>query len=451
MADRKIVLQGARITLAEMTAEDQPFFHKWHGENPELRALIDDQSIPTIEDQHRWFERSKQPDRKMFSLLTKDGQRLIGHGGLVDIDHKERTALLRITIGDSAEWGKGYGTEATQLIAQYGFSDLHLRSISLRVLATNARAIRSYEKAGFTRAEKSVSGDVSSGSLWMTLHAVERGDVPASAICYVRNGGSHFEKALRSVQFCREHVVLDGGSIDQTLLLAYRYGCRVTKQNPKFLNAEGRIIDFGGVANQAYGETREPWIVLIAADEELEPELVQSMIAVIRAGEVGVYSVYRYFLLDGRVMQYSALTPESHIRLCHREALLGFTKRIHERPVLAPGIIPKPLSKGRHYIPLTDTPAVMKEKYRRYLTLEEQNFVTFGWLRWMRYALRRLLIIAVLLFRMLRIRLLHSWKDCLPLRYDLLNVWYGWQLIKRSCPLFRSASSMTQHMVMGFR
>ena len=253
---------------------------------------------------------------------------------------------------------------------------------------------------------------------------MKRGETPCSAVTYVKNGGSQFEKCLRSTLFCREHVILDGGSTDETLDLARRYNCRIVPQDRQFLDEAGRIIDFGGIASQACSEAREEWIVLIAADEELEDELVQSMIEVISSGEKGAYFVHRYFLLDGRVMLYSALTPERHIRLCHRKALLGFRKRVHERPILAPGITPKLLRRGRHYIPLTESPAVLKQKYRRYLVLEGQNFSTFGWFRWIRYALRRLIILSVLLFRMMKIRLFHRSADCLPLRYDCLNILY---------------------------
>lgn len=434
MQERKVILRGDRVALTEMTADDQPFFHKWHGENPELRSLIDDHTVPSLEDQLRWFERSRQSDRKIFSIVRREDEVLLGHGGLVEIDTKEQTAKLRITLGNSEEWGKGYGTEATRLIVRYGFEVLGLHTISLRVLSSNTRAIRSYEKAGFEK------GSSSNGNLWMQIRrnvSTERGDVPASAITYVRNGGPAFEKCLQSAQFCKEHVILDGGSTDDTLALAEKYHCRVFKQDTKNLNAEGRIVNFAGVANQAYAETREPWIVLIAADEELEDVLIQSMTEVIQKGEKGAYFVNRYFLLDGKVMEYSSLTPEHHLRLCHRDLLIEFRKPVHERPILAPGTVPQVLPRGRHYIPLIETPRVMKEKYRRYLALEEQNFVSFGWLRWMRYALRRLLIMGVLMARMLKIRLLHASADCLPLRYDMLNIWYGWQLIKRSCPFRR--------------
>lgn len=45
--------------------------------------------------------------------------------------------------------GQGRGTEATQLMVRYGFEELGLHKIELRVWSYNQRAIRSYTKAGF--------------------------------------------------------------------------------------------------------------------------------------------------------------------------------------------------------------------------------------------------------------------------------------------------------------
>ena len=53
---------------------------------------------------------------------------------------------------DPVLWGKGYGTEATQLICAYGFCFLSLYSIHLQVHAYNAAGVKAYEKVGFKHA-----------------------------------------------------------------------------------------------------------------------------------------------------------------------------------------------------------------------------------------------------------------------------------------------------------
>jgi len=145
---RTLVLVGERVALAEMVEEDQPLFHKWLSENAELRALIDDNRIPTKEDQRKWFDRTKQPGWKFFSLVTIEGD-LIGHAGFVNIDENEKTAVMRITIGNPQFLGKGIGSEAVGLLSKFGFEAAGWDRLTLRVLETNLRAIRVYEKNGF--------------------------------------------------------------------------------------------------------------------------------------------------------------------------------------------------------------------------------------------------------------------------------------------------------------
>ena len=77
--------------------------------------------------------------------------RYIGGAGLYDIAWPDRRAHLAIGIFDRRFWSHGYGTEAIRLLLRYGFDELQLHRIDLRVLEYNARAIRAYEKCGFVR------------------------------------------------------------------------------------------------------------------------------------------------------------------------------------------------------------------------------------------------------------------------------------------------------------
>ena len=72
-------------------------------------------------------------------------------------------AELSIWIGQGHR-DEGNGTEALSLALRYGFTQLSLHKIYLRVLDYNARAIRAYEKVGFRveghlREEMNVQGE----------------------------------------------------------------------------------------------------------------------------------------------------------------------------------------------------------------------------------------------------------------------------------------------------
>jgi RimJ/RimL family protein N-acetyltransferase len=61
----------------------------------------------------------------------------------------QEEAELAIRIGDKNYWGKGYGADAVSTLVNYWLST-GLRRIWLKVLPGNIRAVRCYEKCGFT-------------------------------------------------------------------------------------------------------------------------------------------------------------------------------------------------------------------------------------------------------------------------------------------------------------
>jgi RimJ/RimL family protein N-acetyltransferase len=64
---------------------------------------------------------------------------------------ENRHTSFGIVVGDKTEWGKGYGSEATQLMVGHAFETLNLNRVWLRVFEYNARGIRAYEKVGFKK------------------------------------------------------------------------------------------------------------------------------------------------------------------------------------------------------------------------------------------------------------------------------------------------------------
>ena len=77
--------------------------------------------------------------------------RLIGNCGLFGFDWKNRFAEFGILIGEKDAWGHGYGTDAARLILRFGFDELNLNRVWLRVYDFNPRAGRAYKKAGYVQ------------------------------------------------------------------------------------------------------------------------------------------------------------------------------------------------------------------------------------------------------------------------------------------------------------
>jgi ribosomal-protein-alanine N-acetyltransferase len=85
----------------------------------------------------------------VMAIVDKKTDAHIGNAGLYSINWLYRSAEFRIIIGEKKFWGKGYGTEATKLVIDYGFDKLNLNKLWLGVNADNAAAVKSYRNAGF--------------------------------------------------------------------------------------------------------------------------------------------------------------------------------------------------------------------------------------------------------------------------------------------------------------
>ena len=58
---------------------------------------------------------------------------------------------FRIMLSGDGARERGYGTQTTRAVRDYGFDDVGLNRIGLEVYSFNPRAIRVYDKAGFQR------------------------------------------------------------------------------------------------------------------------------------------------------------------------------------------------------------------------------------------------------------------------------------------------------------
>jgi len=88
---------------------------------------------------------------KIFAIETLSDRNYIGGIDVRGINWIDRNAEIGITIGDKSYWGKGYGTDAMRVIMRMGFEVMGLHRMWLKVLASNPRGIRCYEKCGFRR------------------------------------------------------------------------------------------------------------------------------------------------------------------------------------------------------------------------------------------------------------------------------------------------------------
>ena len=161
---RPEIVPGQRIFLSHPRREDVPLYARWFADL-ELTTYIGAVGMSsTPEHEQEWYDGLvRDKDRKMFAIVVREGQRMIGNVDFHAVDYRRGVTELGIAIGDKSAWGQGYGSEAVRLMCDYGFTFLGLHTIYLWHVAFNERGHHAYLKAGFKEAGRLRGADVFDG------------------------------------------------------------------------------------------------------------------------------------------------------------------------------------------------------------------------------------------------------------------------------------------------
>jgi RimJ/RimL family protein N-acetyltransferase len=138
------------VALGPMARDLAPIYHRWTNDfmvESFGGAVARPTTLEAVEAEVDRLTRAH--DRVHFTIFEALTRRPIGWANLRDIEIEHRAATLGISINESTLWGRGYGTEATALIADYGFNVLGIHNILLDTFSGNERAIHVYRKVGF--------------------------------------------------------------------------------------------------------------------------------------------------------------------------------------------------------------------------------------------------------------------------------------------------------------
>jgi len=145
-----INIAGDLVALGPMRRDLVPLYQRWINDFEVTRTLSVAMGPMTEEAEAVWYQgESIGRDIVTFTVYERSTLRPIGTTTLRTIDHRLRRADFGILLGEKDCWGKGYGTETTRLMLDYGFTALGLHNILLTTQSFNERAIRAYRRAGF--------------------------------------------------------------------------------------------------------------------------------------------------------------------------------------------------------------------------------------------------------------------------------------------------------------
>jgi RimJ/RimL family protein N-acetyltransferase len=170
-------LIGKKCYLSPISVEDAEQYCEWINDAEVNKFMVFSSHQIGVEKERTILEDMIKRNAHIFAIIDIEKDELIGNCSLFDIDHLNRKAEFGIFIGNKTYWGKGYGTEATMLILDYGFNILNLNGIMLRVYSYNKRGIRSYKKSGFkvigNHREAKIIGSKKYDEIYMDILASE--------------------------------------------------------------------------------------------------------------------------------------------------------------------------------------------------------------------------------------------------------------------------------------
>ena len=166
-------LIGDRIYLSPKGVSEESIkkYTEWMNDFNVTDYIGRTDQIVTLTGEKEWLENcAKNTDNREFDIVELNSNKLVGTISLGQFSWVNRSSVLGIFIGDKDFRDNGYGTEAINLLLEYGFKYLNLHSIRLDLIAINERAHKCYLKCGFKDTGRSRDAIFLNGKYYDELH-----------------------------------------------------------------------------------------------------------------------------------------------------------------------------------------------------------------------------------------------------------------------------------------
>ena len=145
-----------------------------------------------------------------------------------------------------------------------------------------------------------------------------------SVIIITLNESLKIQACLESVKWADEIIIVDSGSIDNTVEICKKY-----TDNVHVMDWPG----FGPQKNRALAHVTCDWVLSIDADEYVTPKLKEEIQRVIDNNNFEIYDIPRLSSFCGKYLHHGGWRPDYVTRLFKRKSASFSSDLVHERLV----------------------------------------------------------------------------------------------------------------------
>lgn len=164
-------LETERLLLRRVIESDYPEIMELRG-NPETMKFIPRPLVTTKEEALNHFkmidEKIESNEGINWAITIKGSPKLIGIIGHYRISAENHRCEIGYMILPQHN-GKGYVTEAVDVVLEYGFNDLQMHSIEAIIDPDNIASERVLQKNGFVKEAHIVENELYEGKFWDTV------------------------------------------------------------------------------------------------------------------------------------------------------------------------------------------------------------------------------------------------------------------------------------------
>jgi len=146
-----------------------------------------------------------------------------------------------------------------------------------------------------------------------------------SAIIITFNEEKNIKECLENLEWCNEIVIVDSYSEDKTLEIAKKFKTKIYQK---------KWMGYGKQKNYALSKATNQWVLVLDADERLEPRLKKEIKNVIKRTDKAGFLIPRKNFIFNKFLRFGGAFPDYQLRLFRKDKGKFDNAPVHENVLI---------------------------------------------------------------------------------------------------------------------